>query len=648
MVTKLLKNRFSKVFVAIVIAASMALTPSAGHARAQDDPRPEPFTHQHLNGLGSIGDAEATTTNITLTVPINLVFIGYSDQQVNREALMDQLPATYDPVVRVPRFYGLPGRDMGLHYRFAYRTINATQHFEDQFFHRLAALGTPGNLTYYQQLYNDQQHNVLDVTGPVLYIDAPSVEAWLASNARSLGVDVADSYTIFFINWYNRPDFRFHVYTKTDEPDPDTGFNFGAIRDSRKMIGWGGTTSRTWFYDLSAGPDWNTVNWEVDHPDLDGDGHVDYRMPPIWEYTAGGFRDPSQLGADLGLVTRYVGIDMLFTPSPLYDPINTRPRLGGSKVVSVNMLEDDPASSGLSLINANKARAELSALEPYYRFDVNVQDHQPIETGAQHAFRIWTGLLSDNDCWNAYGTPFAELFCYFDSHLSQYPTPHNPRDYVINNFAFNTTDANMDQWLGLLGFADDNWRDGTQSYNYVFDYNYTKDLGYGFTSSTIHETGHHLGLSHPHDGYDPETDVDFVPDGPFFFAWTGDESNTVMSYMDLTTRFGVFNRDNMARWEVAGLLHDGDQLLGQLKTHKDAANETALMSRYTSARDTALVKLQGWDFEGAALSAVDGYGELEKAATDLGVAILAPAVSTAPVQAIPHQVDPVRPLGPGH
>ena len=96
-----------------------------------------------------------------------------------------------------------------------------------------------------------------------------------------------------------RPDFKFHVYTKTGEPDPDTGYDFGANRDSRKIIAWGGTTAddeetglggtdrRVWFYDLSAGPESWTGNWNVDNADLDGDGVPDYRMPPIWEYRHG-------------------------------------------------------------------------------------------------------------------------------------------------------------------------------------------------------------------------------------------------------------------------------------------------------------------------------------------------------------------------
>jgi hypothetical protein len=600
-------------------------------------------------GATTINAGAPKSDTINLTVPVNIVFIGYSGQQINRDAVLAQLSDSYDPVVREPRFYGLPGRDVGLHYRFDYHTITAPQRFEDNFFHHLAALASQGNLTTYQQRYNAQQQNVLNVTGPVLYIDAPSVEAWLAANARSLGVDTIHSYTIFYVNWFNRSDFRFHVYTKTDEPDPDTGVNFGAVLEQTKVSAWGGGTTRTWFYDMSAGPEWRTSNWNVDDQDVTGDGQPDYRIPPIWEYRAGGFRDPSRLSADLGLVTRYVAINELFTPSPLYDPINARPQMGGSKVVSINMLEDDPASSGLDWIHLQKVRTELSALEPYYRFAANLQDYQPIGADAQRAFRIWAGVRQENDCWNSYGDVFAELYCFFDGHLSQYPTSHNPRDYVINDFAFNTTDANRGQTLGqICCYADDNWRDGTQTYVFIILSPHEKNFGQGFTGNLIHENGHHLGLSHPHDGYDSETGLDYSPSypgGSLYFAWIGNESNTPMSYLLLTYHFGVFNQDNMARWEVAGLLHEGDQLAGQLQQYKGAAGEATLLDSYASNRESALGRLQAWDFEGAAESAVNGYGALEQAAMDMGVTLPSPAAPTAPIQPVPHQVDLTPLLG---
>ena len=113
------------------------------------------------------------------------------------------------------------------------------------------------------------------------WIDAPSVEQWLADNTQDmLGVDT-QQYTIFFVNWYGRSDFKFHVYTKTDEPDPETGVNFGEREMIGKLIAWGGTPAddeetglgslhRLWFYDLSAGPEAWTSNWNVDDADLDG------------------------------------------------------------------------------------------------------------------------------------------------------------------------------------------------------------------------------------------------------------------------------------------------------------------------------------------------------------------------------------------
>lgn len=634
-------NNFKRIL--LMFAVTAILLPIAAPVSAGSTPTTPTLSAPNTQTTADANALQSDTIN--LTVPVNIVFIGYNRQQINRDAVLAQLSNSYDPVVRAPRFYGLSGRDVGLHYRFVYHTITVPQRFEDNFFHHLAELGTEGSLTTYQQRYNSQQHNVLNVTGPVLYIDAPSVEAWLAANARSLGVDTVHSYTIFYVNWFNRSDFRFHVYTKTDEPDPDTGVNFGAVRDEPKVIGWGGTTSRTWFYDMSAGPEWRTTNWNVDDEDVTGDGAPDYRIPPIWEYRAGGFRDPSQLSADLGLVTRYVAINELFTPSPLYDPINTRPQQGGSKVVSINMLEDDPASSGLDWIHPQKVRTELSALEPYYRFAANLQDYQPIGADAQRAFRIWAGVLQENDCWNAYGDLFAELFCFFDGHLSQYPTPHNARDYIINNFDFNTTDADRGQ---TCCYADDNWRDGTQSYVFIIDAPREKTFGQGFTGNLIHENGHHLGLSHPHDGYDSATGLDYdpsYPDGSLYFAWIGDESNTPMAYLLLTYHFGVFNRDNMARWEVAGLLHQGDQLVGQLQQYKGASGVASLLDSYATNRESALGRLQAWDFEGAAQKAVDGYGALEQAAMDMGVTLPSPAAPTAPIQAVPHQVDLTTLLG---
>src|SRR5512134_131477 len=284
----------SRVLVAVVatLVGLLAVPPGAG-ARSSFD---------HLDPGG--------VTPLRERVPVNFVFVGYEPGQVQRAGFLSRLPQRYRPQVRFKMFYGLPS-DLGIGYAYDYDVTYTDAAFEDRFFGALSGLADPAPLTLYQRQYNDQKTNVLDVSKNH-FIDAPSVERWLIDHAPA-GVDTTQD-TLFFINWWGRDDFEFHVYTKTNEPDPDTGYNFGVQRESRKIIAWGGTPAtdeedgsrgerRVWFYDLSAGPESWTDNWNVDDADLDGNGVPDYRMPPVWEYLEpGGDRSPGKLTADLARV----------------------------------------------------------------------------------------------------------------------------------------------------------------------------------------------------------------------------------------------------------------------------------------------------------------------------------------------------------
>ena len=105
-------------------------------------------------------------------VPVNVVFIGYDKNDID----------TYAPIVRYPPFYGIPGREMGLKFNFDYNLSFKNSEFSRKFFNYMKGIGVSDDPTVYQAAYNDQVNNVLDVNGPVLYIDAPSVEKWLAKN----------------------------------------------------------------------------------------------------------------------------------------------------------------------------------------------------------------------------------------------------------------------------------------------------------------------------------------------------------------------------------------------------------------------------------------------------------------------------------
>ena len=625
--------------VAAVILAALVIA-AGGTPRAAAPPP----------ALTTLQPGAFRTINQNLTV--NIVFVGYESgagpRNINQTTFNSLLPAGYRPLHRYPDFYGIR-QELGLGFTFSYNTVFAPAAWEDTFFGYLSSIATSAPRTLFQDQYNAQAPRALSV-GQNYFIDAPSVENWLAANPPA-GVNTSN-YTVFFINWFDRADFKFHVYTKTNEPDPDTGYNFGVIRASRKVIGWGGTasndpqggpasTARVWFHDLSAGPESWTGNWNITTADLDGDQVLDYRMPPIWEYGNANpdlYRPFDNLSRDLGLITRFVAIDLLFTTSPLYKPMISPPHVPTSVNVDLNVYQADPAVDGLSYLNAGYAAARLSALQPLTTFTTETRS-QPFTSRAAAVYKCF---VADVSCYGRrlFGIAFGDLFLFHDDQLTQFID--GDADYELPVFLYNATDSLSAG--GLLGFADDNWRDGTQSYVFVFLAPFLRSLGYGFTSTTIHEVGHHLGMSHPHDGYDSVLDVDFGPSGPTYYAWAGDESNSVMSYLDLNWDFGRFDRDNMARYLAAGYINQANAVLALIYASPRAGDAAAALLAADAQATDALSAYAASQWGTAAALAKAAYQGVLSAAEQAGVQV-EPQNYTADYKAkgsSPHFVDTVN------
>ncbi|MEN3613161.1 hypothetical protein AAH979_26865 [Plantactinospora sp. ZYX-F-223] len=590
---------------AVLTVLSLSLAPASQAANAR---------YPHLNPGGQ--------PRLTERVPVNVVFLGYEPNQVSRSAYQAELPRGYEPVVRSRLLYDVREK-LGLHYTYDYRISYADRRYEDRFFGELTRLSRPAPLTALQADYNAQQRNVLDITTNH-HIDAPSVERWLAKNPPA-GVDTRRN-TVFFINWYGRSDFRFHVYTKTDEPDPDTGYNFGVERDSRKIIAWGGTTARDeenglgsthriWFHDLSAGPESWTSNWNVDEPDLDGNGVEDYRMPPTWEYTAGGYRAPGKLAGDLGLITRYVALNLLFTSSPLYPaelPTAAPPR---SINLDSNVYEGWPGvDASKTYVKPDLLLAELRELRWRNKLDYDSQD-LPLRGEAERCYRL--AVEEDVSCYPETGFPgFANFYLQNRKELARTQDDQGRVDYELPMFSYAVPEGTI---TPALGFADDNYVDGTQTYVFGFISPEIVEAGYGLTTTLIHEVGHHIGMSHPHDGYDSTSGVDYAPADEFYFVNAGDQTNSMMSYIDLNWDFSQFDHDNSDRFLTAAYNEAANRLaaevLGSPRSYR-ARDELAAADRLLGRAKAALASHQ---YAAAHAYADQAYTEVVDGARQAGV-----------------------------
>ena len=554
-------------------------------------------------------------------VSVNFVFLGYDEGDIDVDGFRAALPESYRPVVRSRLWYGIE-EPLGIDYTYDYEVTFTGADYEDDFFGALAALAVDKPLTLFQSLYNAQANNVLDVSDNH-WIDAPSVEQWLVDHPPS-GVDTGE-YTVFFVNWWGRSDFKHHVYVKTDEPDPDTGYNFGVIRESRKIIAWGGTTAddeenglgatqRVWFYDLSAGPEAWTDNWNVDDPDLDGNGVEDYRMPPIWEYDEDGYRHPDALTGDLAKVARYVAIDLLFTTSPLSPPDLTPPALPEAVDLDSNTYEGwKGVNASASYITPDLLRGELEELQPLADYTADLESY-PFSGDAKRCYQLW---LKNARCYPHRPYPaFANLFLY--NALNLQDRLDGDGDYEVGVFNYSTIEPRS---AAYLGFADDNWRDGTQSGVFGFISPGIVQLGYGLTTTLIHEIGHHVGMSHPHDGYDSEDAVDFGPEDEFYFAWSGDETNSIMSYIDLNWDFSQFDLDNMDRFMTAAYFRNANAVAAEILASLDAGEAADELAEADAKLGLAKAAFASHGYALAASYAKDAYDLVLEGAEEAGVTV---------------------------
>ena len=585
----------------------------------------------------AIGDVSAATPTFIALQPgqsqkieqnlqINVVFVGYHQgsgpRDINETAFRAGLPQTYSSVNREPEFYGLSS-PTGLRFNYSYNVVYASAAFENAFFAYLTSIAVEAPIGDNQLLYNQQLHRTLDITNNVT-INTASTEKWLADHAQQMiGVNTKQ-YTVFYVNWYGRPDFRFHYYQHGAEPDPDTGHAFG-LEPGAELRGWGGTTpddpetglgslQRIWFFDLSAGP--SELDWNVDDADYAGYGQMEYRMPPIWEYgNLTAYRPFNDLSGDLGLITRFVAINELFTTSPLFKVALSPPKLPTSIQLDMTLYQADPEIDGRSMVNQDYILRKLAPLRPTNSLTAELST-APFAGPAEDAYLCITG---SGPCKpNRFGSPYYNVYSYFFSHENQFLEADS--DYEIPIYVFTTASSLFGPGGCSCSYADDNWVDGTQSIVVAQLGAAWRHHGAGLSRTITHEVGHHLGMSHPHDGYDSTLKEDYGGNSRFY-AYYGEFSSTVMMNANYEGDFSQFDRDNMSRNLVVAYINQANAILSKILASPRSKDVTTQLVGADQQAAAALTLYQTMEYGSAVFYAKDAYSRILAAAAQINVPV---------------------------
>jgi hypothetical protein len=92
-----------------------------------------------------------------------------------------------------------------------------------------------------------------------------------------------------------------------------------------------------------------------------------------------------------------------------------------------------------------------------------------------------------------------------------------------------------------------------------------------------------------------------------------------MSYIDLNWDFGVFDQDNMYRWETAGYLNQASLLLDDVLAHPQSWKVRGLLAAADMYALLAKAEFRNWRYLGSVNHALTSYRLVQKAASILGV-----------------------------
>ena len=304
--------------------------------------------------------------------------------------------------------------------------------------------------------------------------------------------------------------------------------------------------------------------------------------------------------------------------------------LPGEIEIDINVLQFDPGTDAETTLDPVFVVNQLQALQPYNTFTWERSFHVPSRR-LRDVFSTYLESFSDPTIRSSYGyrdprSPFVgatrDLVTYFENHNQQYL--EGEPAYELPVFTFALPDPAPEQPYPYIGFAPALSADWVvQHFASNFTYPHLQEItGRGQTWIVTHEVGHHLGLSHPHDGIDAEWGFLYTADDMFYFAWLGGQTNSVMSYFSLhDVEFSRFDLDNMNRWMTWEHLAFANHLAGRILASPRASQVYDLLVQADQNAGLALAGFYTMAYEESAQYAGAASRGLQEAAELINVVV---------------------------
>jgi hypothetical protein len=240
--------------------------------------------------------------------------------------------------------------------------------------------------------------------------------------------------------------------------------------------------------------------------------------------------------------------------SPIYDPMTSLPDPGGKRIARMNLFQEDQLLPMSVYLDPDLALEGIQALQPYIPLDSSLTV-RPLEGDDLEAYEIMSRSFGQVDmpdgCWKRYDSFYAQFYCYVAENLDEFAEA-GPADWALPMLLYEVSDETSDTRgrfhpLGVATSApnDKPYTVFAQTIEGARAFAYGATPGIGMTDVAEHEVGHHVGLSHEHDGWDGETNNPF---GAYAatWMWALDGCQCTMGYLN-SADFGQFEMDAVDR-----------------------------------------------------------------------------------------------------